>query len=110
MSVKLLLARNDFRDIFIDVIADKGINHRFELKNIAVHKRFVADGKASINFKCDRVMLMLSNAPVAQLTDFLKTLFIKVTGRKESPQVCITNITLCMHMFHSYLLVVYDCR
>jgi len=93
MSVKLILARNDFRDIFIDVTADKGVIHRFALKDIAVHKRFAGDGKATINFKSDRVMLMLSNAPVAQLADFLKTLFVKVTGRKESPRVCIINTT-----------------
>lgn len=87
MSTKLTLTRNDFRDIFIEMSSDKGIVHRFSLKDIAVHKRFVSDGKASINFKLDKVMMMLSNAPVAQLTDFLKIIFVKVTSRKESPQV-----------------------
>lgn len=89
LAAKLTLTRNDFRDIFIDVAADKGVVHRFALQGIAVHKRFAGDGKATINFKSDRVMMMLSNAPVAQLSEFLKTLFVKVTGRKESPQVCI---------------------
>lgn len=87
MAAKLLLTRNDFRDIFIDVTDDKGATQRFALKDIAVHKRFANDGKATINFKSERVMMMLSNAPVAQLSEFLKTLFVKVTGRKESPQV-----------------------
>lgn len=87
MSTKLTLTRNDFRDIFIEMSSDKGIVHRFSLKDIAVHKRFASDGKATINFKSDKVMMMLSNAPVSQLTDFLKIIFVKVTSRKESPQV-----------------------
>lgn len=85
---KLTLTRNDFRDIFIVLTADKGITHQFTLKDIAVHKRFLSDGKTTINFKSDKVMMMISNAPVAQLTDFLKILFVKVTGHKEAPQVC----------------------
>lgn len=88
ISAKLTLTRNDFRDIFIELTADKGVVYRFALKDIAVHKRFISDGKATINFKSNNVMMMLSNAPVAQLSEFLKVLFIKVTGRKESPQVC----------------------
>jgi len=87
VAIKLILTRNDFRDIFIDVTADKGLVHRFALKDIAVHKRFASDGKATINFKSENVMMMLSNAPISQLTDFLKMIFVKVTGRKESPQV-----------------------
>lgn len=87
MSAKLIMSRNDFRDIFIDLIADKSVVHRFPLKDIAIHKRFAGDGKATINFKSDRIMMMLSNAPVSQLVDFLKMLYIKVTGRKDSPQV-----------------------
>ncbi|KAL4149367.1 hypothetical protein QTP88_003328 [Uroleucon formosanum] len=87
LTTKLVLTRNDFRDIFIDVSADKGVVHRLALKDIAVHKRFASDGKATIHFKSDKVMMMISNAPVAQLAEFLKTLFVKVTGRKESPQV-----------------------
>lgn len=90
-TTKLTLTRNDFRDIFIDLTADRGVAHKFALKDIAVHKRFINDGKTTINFKSDKVMMMISNAPVAQLTDFLKVLFIKVTGRKESPQVCCTR-------------------
>lgn len=88
MSAKLVLTRNDFRDIFLSVTVDKGAIHRFALKDVAVHKRFVSDGKATINFKSEKIMVMLSNAPVSQLTDFLKTIFVKVTARKESPQVC----------------------
>lgn len=88
LTTKLVLTRNDFRDIFIDVSADKSVVHRLALKDIAVHKRFASDGKATIHFKTDKVMMMISNAPVSQLAEFLKTLFVKVTGRKESPQVC----------------------
>ncbi|XP_050436125.1 ATP-dependent DNA helicase PIF1 [Adelges cooleyi] len=86
-SAKLTLTRNDFRDIYLVVTADKNAAQRFPLKDIAVHKRFLNDGKTTINFKTERVMMMLSNAPVAQLTEFLKMLFVKVTSRKDSPQV-----------------------
>lgn len=101
MSTKLTLTRNDFRDIFIEMSSDKGIVHRFSLKDIAVHKRFASDGKATINFKSDKVMMMLSNAPVSQLTDFLKIIFVKVTSRKESPQVC--NLRRLNIKRHTYL-------
>uniref|UniRef100_A0A2H8TMV8 ATP-dependent DNA helicase PIF1 n=1 Tax=Melanaphis sacchari TaxID=742174 RepID=A0A2H8TMV8_9HEMI len=96
LTAKLALTRNNFRDIFIDVSADKGVVHRLALKDIAVHKRFASDGKATIHFKTDKVMMMISNAPVAQLAEFLKTLFIKVTGRKESPQVKIRERLLAV--------------
>ncbi|XP_050535314.1 ATP-dependent DNA helicase PIF1 [Daktulosphaira vitifoliae] len=86
-SAKLALTRNDFRDIYLDVSADKNVGQRFLLKDISVHKRFLCDGKASIHFKNEKVMMMLSNAPVTQLTEFLKLLFVKVTGRKDSPQI-----------------------
>jgi ATP-dependent DNA helicase PIF1 len=95
-SSTLLMTRNDFRDIFIDLTADKSVVHRFLLKDIAVHKRFASDGKATINFKSDKAMLMISNAPVSQLADFLKTLFIKVTAHKDSPQVFVNLIYYLM--------------
>lgn len=107
-AAKLTLTRNDFRDIFIDVTADKGV-HRFALQDIAVHKRFAGDGKATINFKSDRVMMMLSNAPVAQLSEFLKTLFVKVTGRKESPQVCTILGIQYNHFVLQYTYLIFTC-
>lgn len=95
ISSKLVISRNDFRDIYLDVMTDKGVAHRLPLKDIAVHKRFMSDGKATINFKSDKIMMMISNAPVTQLAEFLKVLFVKVTGRKESPQVhCYSAIKL----------------
>lgn len=109
LTAKLTLTRNDFRDIYIDVAADKGIIHRFALQAIAVHKRFAGDGKATINFKNDRVLMMLSNAPVAQLADFLKTLFVKVTGRKESPQVCFildNSYIIYCNVFYLFLFMI----
>lgn len=100
LTAKLMLTRNDFRDIFLDVTADKGDTHRFALKDIAVHKRFASDGKATIHFKSEKIMMMLSNAPVSQLIDFLKTIFVKVTARKESPQVRQYNI-----MYNSIIIL-----
>lgn len=87
ISAKIVLIRNDFRDIYIEVSSDKSIAHRLAVKDVNVHKRFASEGKATINFKSDKIMMMISNAPVAQLIEFLQMLFVKVTGRKDSPQV-----------------------
>lgn len=80
----LRLIRNNFREMFIEVRAGKS-NHatKFSLKSINVFNKFMTDGKASIKFKEDNAMLLLSNAPTAQLINFLKTIYVKLSGQSE---------------------------
>ncbi|XP_017891849.1 ATP-dependent DNA helicase PIF1 [Ceratina calcarata] len=80
----LRLIRNNFREMFIEVRAEKS-NHatKLSLKSISVFNKFMTDGKASIKFKEDNATMLLSNAPTAQLINFLKTMYIKISGQSE---------------------------
>lgn len=79
----LKLIRNDLREIFIEVSTDKTKPIKLKLSGIAVHKKFMNEGKASINFTNDRCTLFISNAPPGNLLLFLKTVFVKISGEKN---------------------------
>lgn len=78
----LRLIRNDSRDMFIEVSAEKSAKIKLQLKNINVHKKFMAEGKASIVFQDVKCTTYLSNAPPGNLLAFLRTIFVKMTGEK----------------------------
>lgn len=83
----LRMVRNGFREIFLEISDEKTTKHKFHLKNIVVHKKFMNEGKCTVNFKDDNVRVLMSNAPPAQLVNFLKTMYIKLqaeTGGKVS--------------------------
>ncbi|KAG7188576.1 hypothetical protein KM043_008207 [Ampulex compressa] len=83
-SATLRLIRNSLREICIEVRADKANDTtRLPLKSISVFNKFMVEGKASIKFAEQNCTLFLSNAPSAQLINFLKTIFIKMTGQTE---------------------------
>lgn len=76
----LRLIRNDSREMFIEVSTDKAPTAvRLQMRDIQVHKKFMAEGKASIKFNRDKCMLYLSNAPPGLLINFLRLLFVKLT-------------------------------
>ncbi|KZC10480.1 PREDICTED: ATP-dependent DNA helicase PIF1 [Dufourea novaeangliae] len=78
------LIRNNFREMFVEVRADKGsLTTKLLLKSISVFNKFISDGKATIKFKEENCTLFLSNAPTAQLISFLKTIYIKITNQTE---------------------------
>lgn len=78
------LIRNNLREMFIEVRSQKtNTTLKLLLKGISVFNRFMSEGKASIKFQEEKCTLYLSNAPVAQLVNFLKTLFVKMTGQSE---------------------------
>lgn len=79
----LKLIRNDLREIFIEVSTDKTKPIKLKLAGIAVHKKFMNEGKASINFTKERCTLFISNAPPGNLLLFLKTIFVKISGEKS---------------------------
>lgn len=83
-TVTLRLIRNNFREIFIEVRAEKGsLLTKLSLRSISVFNKFMTEGKASIKFKEENCTLFLSNAPTSQLINFLKTLYIKVSSQSD---------------------------
>lgn len=83
----LRLIRNDIRQLYVEIAADKTSPIKLNLRGINVHKKYMTEGKASIKFLQEKCTLYLSNAPPGVLVAFLKTLFIKMTADKE------TNVT-----------------
>lgn len=77
----LRLIRSDTREMFVEVSAEKSpAAHRFVLRDILVHKKFMNEGKASIKFNRDKCMLMIRNAPPGLLMNFLRTVFVKMAA------------------------------
>ncbi|XP_057336269.1 ATP-dependent DNA helicase PIF1 [Microplitis mediator] len=84
-SAQLRLIRNNLRQMLVQVQAEKS-NTTFKLliRGVNVLNRFMHEGKATIKFNEERCTLFISNAPAAQLTSFLKTIFVKMTGQPEA--------------------------
>lgn len=83
-KANLRIIRNEFREMFVEINAQKSAPVRLQLKGIVVHKKYMHEGKGSIKFQEISCTLFLSNAPPAQLTAFLRTIFVKMTGEKSS--------------------------
>ncbi|KAJ8956730.1 hypothetical protein NQ318_014086 [Aromia moschata] len=78
----LRLVRNDSKEMFIEVSANKIAPEKLHLTGISVHKKFMNEGKASIKFQPLNCILYLTNAPPGQLLSFLRTIYIKTTSEK----------------------------
>lgn len=74
------LVRNELREIFFKVSNEKAKPIKFKMKDIMIHKKFMNEGKATINFKAENCTVYLSNAPPGTLMLFLRTVFIKLNG------------------------------
>lgn len=85
-NATLELIRNEFRDLFLKITGD-GIKLKLLIHNLTVHKKFLSEGKATINFNETKTVVYISNAPPSNLLLFLKMLFVKMTSRKSSPKV-----------------------
>ncbi|KAH8248812.1 hypothetical protein KR032_003448 [Drosophila birchii] len=81
-TATLRLVRNDLRELFVEVTPEKLKPLKFKLKDLMVHKKFMAEGKATFNFKAESCTLYLSNAPPGTLMFFLRTIFIKMNGKE----------------------------
>lgn len=79
-TATLRLVRNDIRELFIECTPDKVKPMKFKMKDIMVHKKFMSEGKASVNFKAEKCTMYMSNAPTGTLMFFLRTIFIKMNG------------------------------
>ncbi|XP_032457604.1 ATP-dependent DNA helicase PIF1 [Nasonia vitripennis] len=86
------LIRNSFRHLLVEVRAEKASGAiKLHLKEFAVFNRFMNEGKASIKFKSENCTLYFSNAPVAQLTNFLKTIFVKMSNKDDDSHKPVKN-------------------
>nr|CAD7267357.1 unnamed protein product [Timema shepardi] len=85
-TATLRLVRNEFRELFLEIRSEKS-NVKHHLKGISVHKKFMTEGKASLNFQQENMVVLISNAPPSQLLLFLRALFIKLSGGKNESQV-----------------------
>nr|CAD7424250.1 unnamed protein product [Timema monikensis] len=85
-TATLRLVRNEFRELFLEIRSEKS-NVKHHLKGISVHKKFMTEGKASLNFPEENMVVLISNAPPSQLLLFLRALFIKLSGGKNESQV-----------------------
>jgi ATP-dependent DNA helicase PIF1 len=70
----------------MDMRSDK-TNFRYNLKDISVHKKFMAEGKASFSFSEQKIVLFIFNAPPTQLLAFLRTMFIKLSEHQGESKV-----------------------
>ncbi|XP_067625032.1 ATP-dependent DNA helicase PIF1 [Eurosta solidaginis] len=85
-TATLRLVRNDVRELFIEMTGEKAKPVKFKLKDVMIHKKFMSEGKASINFKAENCAMYLSNAPPGTLMYFLRTIFIKLNGGEQKDE------------------------
>lgn len=84
-TATLRLIRDALRRILIEIRAEKAnVTTKFVLKGINVFNRFMTEGKATIKLSDEGCTIFLSNAPAAQLVGFLKMIFVKMTGQKDT--------------------------
>uniref|UniRef100_A0A182Q3V0 ATP-dependent DNA helicase PIF1 n=1 Tax=Anopheles farauti TaxID=69004 RepID=A0A182Q3V0_9DIPT len=76
----LRLVRDGVKDMVLEISAHKQSEMQLRLRGITVHSKFMAEGKASIKFNEQKCTLFLSNAPPGLLVQFLKVVFVKITG------------------------------
>ncbi|XP_054742874.1 ATP-dependent DNA helicase PIF1 [Anastrepha obliqua] len=96
-TATLRLVRSEIRELFIEVTGEKAKPIKFKLKDVMVHKKFMSEGKASINFKAEKCAMYLSNAPPGTLMYFLRTIFIKLNGGEQKDEAT-TQSQLRAHM------------
>ncbi|XP_022208720.2 ATP-dependent DNA helicase PIF1 [Drosophila obscura] len=97
-TATLRLVRNDIRELFVEMTPEKLKPLKFKLKDLMVHKKFMAEGKATFNFKAENCALYLSNAPPGTLMFFLRTIFIKMNGAGGQPDEATMQKKLREHL------------
>lgn len=91
-TASLRLIRNEFREMFMAISSQKQPEIKLEVKAINVFKKFMSEGKASIKFQDAGCTVFLANAPPTNLVGFLRTIFIKMTGDKETTTPAKQNL------------------
>ena len=90
-SVDVGLSRNNFKEIFLEVIIHgKEVRTRnFPLKyeSLNIFRKFVKEGKLTLSLSDTGTKLLISNAPPNELVIFTKALASKLAGAKIAPKV-----------------------
>lgn len=81
-AAQLRVLRNNFREMFVEITAlgGKSAPLKLRLQRFAVHKKFVAEGKASIHFQDENCTVFMTNAPTGSLCAFLRLLIVKTSA------------------------------
>ena len=78
----LEVGRNEVGDVVLRVChGDGGALGPLTVRQHAIHKRFLNEGKASIRLSTQRMQLLVSNCPPSQLRQFLQSLSLKLAAR-----------------------------
>ena len=81
-TAELALGRNELGDVALRVSHGQGAAlGPLTVRQHAIHRRFMSQGKASIRLGTQKMQLLLSNCPPAQLRQFLQSLSLKVAAR-----------------------------
>ena len=88
----LLLARNEFREMKLEIcstIGKKSLKRVLPLNYdcFTLHRKFVKEGKLSISFSQTNTKLLISNAPPNELVIWVKSLAAKMATTKEAPKL-----------------------
>uniref|UniRef100_T1J1X4 ATP-dependent DNA helicase n=1 Tax=Strigamia maritima TaxID=126957 RepID=T1J1X4_STRMM len=88
-NTRVNLCRNIFHDIILKLnIANT--NDKFTItKENVIHRKFVKEGKASIEFPHQKTVIFFSNCPPDKLTVFIKTLIAK--NSSENTKISTRN-------------------
>ena len=84
---QLRLGRNEFQEMLIRLEAAPKPTQTFLLHNFQIFAKFLKEGKATIKFKDAAMQLMISNCPPDKLSDFLKTISVKITCMRKEGRV-----------------------
>ncbi|KAG1668499.1 ATP-dependent DNA helicase PIF1 [Nymphon striatum] len=82
-SCRLTLGRNEFREVIIMIGTDKS-NKKYIMKDAIIHKKFMRNGKATINLINQRCSILISNCQPNLLFLFLRTLATKAKVNEET--------------------------
>ena len=75
------LGRNELGDVVLKLTHNEGKQGPYTIREHAIHKKFLKDGKATIRLITQRVHILISNCPPEQLGMFLRSLAVKVAAR-----------------------------
>lgn len=75
------LGRNELGDVVLRVAHGEGTLGPLTVRQHAIHRRFMNEGKASIRLITQKMQLLVSNCPPAQLRQFLQSLSLKLAAR-----------------------------
>ncbi|KAI4478249.1 hypothetical protein M0802_014571, partial [Mischocyttarus mexicanus] len=95
----LRLIRDYLQNMVLEIRTEKAnVTTKLTLKKVSVFNKFMNEGKASIKFLEENCTLFLSNAPLTSLMNFLKIIYIKITGQVEKTSNRSLKETVLLNM------------